>query len=337
MFVYNIRTLGSLLQTFLMEDNMSKRLGIIDMGTNTFHLLITDIIDDKPLTLVNEKSAVGLGKGGINQGIITDEAIDRAIKTLKEFRVMLDAHQVGHVIATGTSAVRTAKNKQQFIDRIKKEVNIDVEVIDGVREAELIFRAVQEAIQMDDKPHLAMDIGGGSVEFIIGDSKKIIYRQSFEIGGQRLVERFHMHDPMREEDRLMMHNYFDIILKPLDEAIKKYKPIQLIGCSGTFDTLAEMNILHHREKILLEKQMRYLMSIVDFKRMRTQMVRSTRAERLEFPGMIELRVDMVVVAMCLIEHVLKFIQTNAIMVSTYSLKEGVLYTMLDGEKVGSSL
>jgi exopolyphosphatase/guanosine-5'-triphosphate,3'-diphosphate pyrophosphatase len=315
--------------------NMSQRLGIIDMGTNTFHLLITDIVDGKVHTLVNEKSAVGLGKGGINQGIITDEAIARAINTLKEFRIILDAHQVNHVIATGTSAIRTARNKNSFIDKIKEEVSIQVEVIDGPREAELIFRAVQEAIPMDDKPHLAMDIGGGSVEFIIGDSEKIIYKQSFEIGGQRLVERFHMHDPMREEDRLTMHHYFDTVLKPLDEAIKKYKPIQLIGCSGTFDTLAEMNILHHREKILLEKQTRYLMSLVDFKRMRTQMVQSTRAERLKFPGMIELRVDMVVVAMCLIEHVLNFIHTNAIMVSTYSLKEGVLYTMLDGEKVGS--
>ena len=313
---------------------MSQRLVIIDMGTNTFHLLISEIVDGKPHTLVNEKSAVGLGKGGINQGIITDDAIARALITLKEFRIILDAHKVSHVIATGTSAVRTAKNKNVLIDKVKTEVNIHVEVIDGPREAELIFRAVQEAIAMEDKLHLAMDIGGGSVEFIIGDSKKIVWRQSFEIGGQRLIERFHVHDPIREEDRLEMHNYFDSILKSLDDAIKKYKPIQLIGCSGTFDTLAEMNIQHHREKILLEKQTCYLMSLNDFKRIRNQMVHSTRAERLKFAGMIELRVDMVVVAMCLIEHVLVFLKANSIMVSTYALKEGVLYTMLDGEKVG---
>lgn len=313
---------------------MSQRLGIIDMGTNTFHLLISEIVDGKPHTLVNEKSAVGLGKGGINQGIITDDAIARALITLKEFRVILDAHKVSHVIATGTSAVRTAKNKNVLIDKVKTEVNIHVEVIDGPREAELIFRAVQEAIPMEDKLHLAMDIGGGSVEFIIGDSKKIVWRQSFEIGGQRLIERFHVHDPIREEDRLEMHNYFDSILKSLDDAIKKYKPIQLIGCSGTFDTLAEMNIQHHREKILLEKQTCYLMSLIDFKRIRNQMIHSMRAERLKFAGMIELRVDMVVVAMCLIEHVLVFLKANSIMVSTYALKEGVLYTMLDGEKVG---
>ena len=314
---------------------MSQRIGVIDMGTNTFHLLITDIIDDKPLVLVNEKSAVGLGKGGINKGIITEEAIERALTTLRGFRTVLDSYGVTHVIATGTSAVRTATNRQQFIDRIKKEVNIDVEVIDGTREAELIFRAVQQAIPMEDKISLAMDIGGGSVEFIIGNQKEIIWKQSFEIGGQRLIERFHMHDPMREEDRITMHEYFNTVLLPLDEAIKKWKPIQLIGCSGTFDTLAEMNIQHHREKILLENQTSYLLSLVDFKRLRNQMVRSTRAERLGFPGMIELRADMVVVAICLIEHVLNLIKTNTVMVSTYSLKEGVLYTMLDGEKVGS--
>lgn len=305
------------------------------MGTNTFHLLITDIIDNKPVTLVNEKSAVGLGKGGINKGLITEEAMDRALTTLRAFRVILDSYAVMHVIATGTSAVRTATNKQQLIDRIKKEVNIDVEVINGEREAELIFRAVQQAIPMEDKTSLAMDIGGGSVEFIIGNAKEIIWKQSFEIGGQRLIERFHMHDPMREEDRLTMHEYFNTVLLALDEAIRKYKPVQLIGCSGTFDTLAEMNIQHHREKILLENQTSYLLSLVDFKRLRNQMVCSTRAERLSFAGMIELRADMVVVAICLIEHVLGLIKTNTVMVSTYSLKEGVLYTMLDGEKVGS--
>ncbi|HSY60593.1 MAG TPA: hypothetical protein VK796_01905 [Cytophaga sp.] len=314
---------------------MSQRIAVIDMGTNTFHLLITDIIDDKPVTLVNEKSAVGLGKGGINKGLITAEAMDRALKTLRAFRVILDAYAVMHVIATGTSAVRTATNKQQLIDRIKKEVNIDVEVINGEREAELIFRAVQQAIPMEDRTSLAMDIGGGSVEFIIGNAKEIIWKQSFEIGGQRLIERFHMHDPMREEDRLTMHEYFNTALLPLDEAVRKYKPVQLIGCSGTFDTLAEMNIQHHREKILLENQTSYLLSLVDFKRLRNQMVCSTRAERLSFAGMIELRADMVVVAICLIEHVLGLVKTNTVMVSTYSLKEGVLYTMLDGEKVGS--
>lgn len=314
---------------------MSQRIGVIDMGTNTFHLLITDIIDYKPLILVNEKSAVGLGKGGINKGIITEEAMNRALTTLHTFRGVLDSYGVTHVIATGTSAVRTATNKQELIERIKKEVNIDVEVINGEREAELIFRAVQQAIPMEDKTSLAMDIGGGSVEFIIGNAKEIIWKQSFEIGGQRLIERFHMHDPMREDDRLMMHEYFNSVLVPLDAAIKKHKPVQLIGCSGTFDTLAEMNIQHHREKILLENQTSYLLSLVDFKRLRNQMVASTRAERLSFPGMIELRADMVVVAICLIEHVLSVIKTNTVMVSTYSLKEGVLYTMLDGEKVGS--
>ncbi len=314
---------------------MSQRIGVIDMGTNTFHLLITDIVNDRPHTLVNEKSAVGLGKGGITKGFITEEAMDRALDTLKKFRVILDEHAVAHVIATGTSAVRSGSNKQVLIDRIKKEVNIDVEVIDGAREAELIFRGVQQAVPMEDHISLAMDIGGGSVEFIIGNKNEILWKQSFEIGGQRLIDRFHLHDPMREDDRVLMHNYFNEVLIPLEKAIKTWKPTQLIGCSGTFDTLAEMNIQYHREKIALEKQTSYLLSLPDFNRLRKQLIASTRAERLAIPGMIELRADMVVVAICLIEHVLKLVATNTITVSTYSLKEGVLYTMLDGVKVGS--
>lgn len=313
---------------------MTQRIAVIDMGTNTFHLLIADIVNDKPVVLMNQKSPVGLGKGGINKGFITEEAIRRALQTLKGFRTVLDEYQVSQVIATGTSAVRSASNKEDFIGRIKKEVDINVEVIDGSREAVLIFRAVQEAVSLDNKTTLAMDIGGGSVEFIIGNKDQIFWKQSFEIGGQRLVERFHVHDPLQEEDRILMHETFHAELIPLEDAIAKWTPILFVGCSGTFDTLAEMNIQYHREKINIEKQTSYVLSHVDFKRLYNQMIRSTRSERLAMPGMIELRADMVVVAICLIEHVLKMIKTNTITVSTYSLKEGVLYTMLDGEKVG---
>jgi exopolyphosphatase / guanosine-5'-triphosphate,3'-diphosphate pyrophosphatase len=314
---------------------MTQRIAVIDMGTNTFHLLIADIVDDKPVVLLNEKSAVGLGKGGINKGLITEDAMNRALHTLKGFKVIVDEYKVSKVIATGTSAVRSASNKEVFMERIKKDVDIDVEVIDGVREAELIFRAVQEAVALEDNTTLAMDIGGGSVEFIIGNSNEIFWKQSFEIGGQRLVERFHVHDPLKEEDRILMHRTFDEVLAPLEHAIKQWKPVLFVGCSGTFDTLAEMNIQHHREKINIAKQTSYLLSQVDFKRLYKQMIQSTRAERMAMPGMIELRADMVVVAISLIEHVFKMIKTHAITVSTYSLKEGVLYTMLDGEKVGS--
>lgn len=314
---------------------MRQRLGIIDMGTNTFHLLIADIVDGKAVPLVNEKVAVGLGKGGINKDVILDAAMDRALNTLKKFRQTLNHYEVKKVIATGTSAVRNASNKEIFIKRIENEAQIEVQVIDGAREAELIFRGVHAAVEIDDRLSLVMDIGGGSVEFIIGNNKGIAWKQSFEIGGQRLIERFHKHDPIWKEEIKEMDAYFNAVLTPLKEAVSLHAPQVLIGSSGTFDTLAEMNIDFHNEPITITDLTCYELSGADFIRIKDQMVRMSRAERLQIDGMIELRVDMVVVAVCLIQYIYTMLGVNAITVSTYALKEGVLYSLLDGEKVGN--
>jgi len=316
---------------------MNHRVGIIDMGTNTFHLLITDIVNNKTNVLVNEKVSVGLGKGGINKGFITDEAMDRALNVLINFRKVLNEYETDSVIATGTSAVRNAANKETFIKRIVEEAQIQVEVIDGAREAELIFRGVKEAVPMTADPSLVMDIGGGSVEFIIGNAEGILWKQSFEIGGQRLIERFHTHDPIHETEIIGMNNYLDVVLEPLLKGVQIWNPKLLVGSSGTFDTLAEMNIDFHRQSINIHNETSYFLMGNDFIRIKDQMIRMTRAERLQISGMIELRVDMVVVAVCLVQYVLSLMNTKDIMVSTYSLKEGVLYTMLDGEKVGKSI
>lgn len=331
------RILGLLLQisgcTYLFHSNkkyMAQRVGIIDMGTNTFHLLIAEIVTGKAVPIVSEKVAVGLGRGGINKDLITDEAMDRALNTLKNFRETLNHYEVEQVIATGTSAVRNASNKDFFIKRIEEEAQIKVQVIDGAREAELIFRGVAEAISIGEERSLIMDIGGGSVEFIIGNDKGIIWKQSFEIGGQRLIERFHRHDPITTEETEEMNTYFDSVLLPLQKAVEQYKPTVLIGSSGTFDTLAEMNIDFYKEPINIHDQTSYLLSGKDFTRMKDEMIRMTRTERLQISGMIELRVDMVVVAVCLIQYIYAMIQVHEIMVSTYALKEGVLYTLLDG-------
>jgi len=308
---------------------MNQRIGVIDMGTNTFHLLISEIVNGVSHQMVNEKVSVGLGKGGINKGVITDDAMDRALNVLKHFRHTLNEFDVRSVIATGTSAVRNAVNKDIFIKRIEQETQIQVEVIDGAREAELIFRGVRQAVQMDNKQTLVMDIGGGSVEFIIGNENGIQWKQSFEIGGQRLIERFHKNDPIHPDEIKALHEYLSGILSPLDQAIQKWKPILLIGSAGTFDTLAEINIDYHRENVDISKLTSYFLSGPDFNRISNQMIDMTRPERLQIPGMIELRVDMVVVAVCLVKYILDLMKTQDIMVSTYSLKEGVLYTLLD--------
>ena len=119
---------------------------------------------------------------------------------LKSFRIILDKLQIKKVKAIGTAALRTASNGQEFIDTVKKKYNISIELIDGNREAELIYKGVILAIPFQEKNYLLMDIGGGSVEFIIANKNKVLWAKSFPIGVAVLYKRFQHSEPILPEE-----------------------------------------------------------------------------------------------------------------------------------------
>ncbi len=158
---------------------------------------------------------------------------------LKAFRLKLDEHQVKKVFAFGTSALRSAKNKEEVLDAFQREAGISVSIIDGLREAELIYAGVKKAVDIEEVS-LIVDIGGGSVEYILCNGEKVLWMQSFEMGGQRLLERFMKKDPLPQQEIPRMQSYFRETLLPLTNAIHQYQPKVLIGSSGSFDTLNDL-------------------------------------------------------------------------------------------------
>lgn len=303
------------------------RIAVIDMGTNTFHLLIVDVLNDKWGIIYREKAAVKIGQGGINDGRITPEAEERAIDTLNKFKDIIDEHSVTKVFATATSAIRNAQNGNSIVSRIKKETGIKVNVISGLQEAEHIYFGVRKAISIGEEASLIMDIGGGSIEFIIGNEEAIFWKQSFEVGGQRLVEKFHRHDPMLEIEIDELNNYLSVELKELFEAVEKFKPTTLIGSSGTFDTLSEM---HQLEAGITQNQdlKEHPLTLTAFNKILNEIRNKNKEERLIIPGMIPLRVEMIVVACLLIDLIIKKVEIRNIRVSAYALKEGVLLSTI---------
>jgi exopolyphosphatase/guanosine-5'-triphosphate,3'-diphosphate pyrophosphatase len=301
---------------------MKNKVAIIDMGTNTFHLLIAETEAGNFHIVHREKVPVKLGVGGINRNLITDAAISRALTTMKAFKKTLDEVGINQVLAFGTSAMRNAANGADVSKRIEVETGIKTNIISGIQEAEYICHGARAAITMGDQKHVIMDIGGGSVEFIIANQTEIFWSHSFEIGGQRLLERFQKHDPILPEEVQSLFNYFDTELKPLVEQLKKYQPKVLIGSSGTFDTLSD--IYCFRNDIPVTEAPETPFSIKAFDEIYEELLVKDRAARMQIPGMIEMRVDMIVVACCLIKYLLQIHSFDAIRVSSYSLKEGVL-------------
>ena len=299
------------------------KVAIIDMGTNTFHLLIAEVRDHDFVILFKEKLSVKIGEGGISKGLITKEATQRALKALSRFKEVIKAEGVDRAYATATSAIRNAKNGKELTERIYHELEIEVRIISGDEEAETIYYGVKKAVPLTDEIVLIMDIGGGSIEFIIGNNAEILWKRSFEIGGQRLIDRFHKHDPISSEEIARLEAYLGENLGPLFQAFETFKPTTLIGSSGTFDTLADIYMLANKmEKNPLDTELPFTLKA--FEGIYEKMITLNRAERMLVPGMIEMRVDMIVVACVLINFVIDKMRISDIKVSSYALKEGVL-------------
>ncbi len=305
------------------------RIAVIDLGTNTFHLLITEVGPDVMKTLYKEKIAVKIGQNGISKGLIAKDAIKRAVQTLKIFKTIIDQFHVTHVNGVATSAIRNAQNGHTLLDLIKEETGISIEIISGEKEAALIFEGVKSTNQMPLGIQLVMDIGGGSVEFVIGDANGIKWSKSFEIGAQRLLDRYHQKDPIEQSSIDSMNEWLTEQLEDLINAIKTHKPKGLIGCSGTFDTIK--SVYTQEQKITPPKGAElFAIPLNAYQIIHKVLISKTRAERLDIPGLVSMRVDMIVVASCLIHFVLEQLQIKEITACSFALKEGLLSESLDG-------
>jgi exopolyphosphatase/guanosine-5'-triphosphate,3'-diphosphate pyrophosphatase len=294
---------------------------IIDLGTNTFHLLVAH---ESKKIIHEEKNPVKLGAGGINNRIITREGMARALRCLKEFKTRCQSLGVQHIRALGTSALRNAGNADVFAAEVRASTGISIEIISGEAEAQFIYQGVRAAVPLGDNKNLIVDIGGGSVEFIIGNETEIFWKQSIEVGGQRLLERFHNHDPITLAELQALDKYLETALQPLIKPLQEHNPETLVGSSGTFETLSDIYCV--RENIPNHKLPESPLSIPRFHEINQDLVRLNKVERIAMPGMMEWRAEMIVVTCNLVKILLKLHSFQQIKVSRYSLKEGVLFS-----------
>lgn len=304
------------------------RLGILDLGTNTFNLLVVDLhADNTTSTVFKTKIPVMLGSGGINKKTITPEAFQRGLNALKSHKALIDNFHVHKVFAFGTSALRNAKNGKQFIKAAKDQVHIEISLISGDKEAELIYYGVRQALDIGDEPSLILDIGGGSNELIIGTSNEIIAAHSFEIGAARMIDMFNPSDPITPDERTEMEQYFAKELSPIFEAVKQHPVKELIGSSGSFDTFAALVAHRFHSPSILKGKREYVFNMEEYKAIHESLLHSTRAERMKMDGMIEMRVDMIVVSTILVNLLLTKLNIQRMRLSTFALKEGILYAI----------
>lgn len=305
------------------------KVAVIDIGTNTFNLLIATRPNRRLIPIEIHKEFVFLGKGGINKNKLQQDAILRGLKCLKKFKEISDSLGVSKIIAVATSAVRNAENSTEFISKVKSLTGIEIEVINGNREAEYIFNGAKEATSFGNSPVLLMDIGGGSTEFIICDKNQVYWKKSVEVGAARLFEKYHKSDPIVEEELEDIELHLDEVLAPIIEKGHDFEIETLIGSSGAFTSFAKIiaHKLKEPEKLIYSSD--YEFNLLEFDNVKENIVNLTLEERLKLPGLIEERAPMIVVGTVLVNYILDRLKIQRFKLARYALKEGVASEFLN--------
>jgi len=301
---------------------------IIDLGTNTFHLLIAEVKNNEIIVAYKLQVPVKLGEGGISNSIITPEAYKRGLLAMEQFHQLISNFKVNEVSAFATSAIRSAKNGLEFIDEIYNKFNIRISQIHGDQEALFIYNGVINSFEALDEDTLVLDIGGGSVEFILGRKETIIWKQSFDIGTARLLSEFKLSDPLTEENKTILENYFNQKLAPLENILAENPANVLVGAAGSFDTLVDVVMKDFQTIPISLSRHAYEIPISIFSIYYELIVSSNSEQRKALRGMAEFRQEMIVVASFLMNFIIKKYNIQKLIASSYSLKEGVMFSQI---------
>lgn len=301
-------------------------MAVLDLGTNTFNLLIGECTakgnEVKPLFM--DRVPVKLGKEGFREGRIAEAAQERGVKAIEQHLASVHHWQCDEMIAIGTSGIRSASNGEEFLKKIRERTGLGPEIIDGEREAELIGEGVRAAVPLGREPALILDIGGGSSEFLIGDQESFFWKRSFDIGAARMLNEIAPSDPIAAEEYRRAKAVSLRMLEPLKSALDRYPVKTLIGCSGSFETISDM--AHHRfeEAEDPEGKPAVEVSLSHYRSIHEVLLRSTLEERKRMKGMAEMRAELIILGSILIETVIELTGIDRLYSSYYSLRVGAL-------------
>lgn len=301
------------------------KLAVIDLGTNTCNLLIAETNNNGFTILHQSKQHVRLGDNKIRDNEISPEAIGRAIQSFQIQSEIIEKFGVDKVRVIATSAIRTANNKIQFLETLGESSGWIVKIVSGEKEAELIFKGVLLAFSEFNNPAVVLDIGGGSNELIVVHGMEMLWKESQPTGMARVIHKFNLSDPVRKEEIRSLQGFFADSHKNAFQKCKYEKVKNLVGCSGAFDTIADIiDEVNPGEK---QRKTQEIM-LSDFQEVFEKLIRSTREQRLMMKGMDFVRVDLIVPAVILIEQLISEIGISQIIQTDFALREGVLFEQM---------
>ena len=299
------------------------RLAGVDIGTLTCRLLIADLSPSGRLIEIrSERRILRLGEGVDQTKQLSVAAMDRVLQCLKEWREMIDASHVDAAAAVATSAVRDAKNRDEFLDRMKREAGFEVELISGEEEARRTMLGIRSGLSPDVTDVLALDIGGGSTEFILDRSGQKLSVRSIDIGVVRLCERLLLHDPPTDGEVRKAREWVARETKAAVVGMGSYQTATFVGTAGTITSLAAM-----AQKLPAYEQARihnYRLQLGTIRELEQTVLSRKKTDRAGLPGLEKGREEVIAAGVIIIRTVMETLGVSAVLISDLGLREGVL-------------
>ncbi len=300
------------------------RIASIDIGTNTIRLLIVDIQNSNLKLIYQDREIVRLGEGLIHTGNLQEEPIKRALKTLKKFKACCEKKKVERIVAIATSAVREAKNQEEFLKLVKTETGIEVKVITGEEEAYYTYLGVKYGLNLNED-FLVFDIGGGSTEYICCSSD--LKFKSTRLGVVKLTEAFLKTDPPEENELSMIKEKIKEELAKLEMETCKGKTV--IGTAGTPTTIAAIDL--KLKEYDPQKVHGHKLSLKRIEKIFLKLKSLPSKERLLIPGMEKGREDLIIAGILITIETLKYFESDIMIVSEWGIREGVILNEARGK------
>jgi len=292
------------------------RLAAIDIGSNAARLLITDVIAgpqgvNEFIKVVLVRVPLRLGFDVFDKGEISDGKVEKIIKTIKSYKLLIDVYEVKHLKACATSAMRDAANSPEIIKKVKAETGIDIEIISGDQEASLIYENHIAENLTNDESYLYIDVGGGSTELTFFSDGKLVFKKSFNIGTIRLLKN------------QVTEAAWDELKEFIRNKTKGYHHVTAIGSGGNINKIFSISKRKEGKPLQLDLLRDYYKEFSNL----------SLSQRISLHKLREDRADVIVPALLIYINVMRWADANEIFVPKIGLADGLIHTLYEEVKL----
>jgi len=306
------------------------KIAAIDLGSNSFHMVIVETSARGGFRVIaGEKEMVRLGASTLSRGRISSAAVRRGLDVLRKYKRIARTQGVDKIIAVATSAVREARNGEDFLERVGREIGVWPKAVSGEGEARLIYLAALHSVHLEGKRALVVDIGGGSVELALGAGGRLEWVASEKLGVLRMAAEFGQSDPLGRKAEARLVKRVERAMKPHAGQVREAGFDAAIGTSGTVLALGRM--AHHMDTGELPETLHHLkVRASTLHELRERLSRSDLRERLRLPGMDQERADIIVPGAVVLDTLLERLEVRELVLCEWALREGILLDYIHG-------